>query len=389
MFILLLPGVGAQSDTPAPLELVVTSAHPVRYSTNAGPQVQHDVYANWTRSTADPGNWTYNVCSTIIPSCQVVTPDTIPNRATYRWVSFRLTGSFPLQDFGELWSFNVSANRTTFSGLATSNVSVNVVSVGEHNQTGNLSLTAPRVVSVQVAQIPTTTSEGRTMYTWQHSPDDFNNTTTGDFDYWVFKQFVQPNGAPPPCSRLDTFLHRCDPGSPSTTFGLWEKSPSGSGLNGYRFLNVTYAGTSPFYLALDVTAVDNATGLWGTQSCQTVVDAARLLDTQRCGIFIDTSTPDVPVQNAPVFPGLNVTQLSVVSGVSLTNAGYAMGAFLVLGLAIAGFLIAGKAGGGIAGALGAALGYSFNLLEAWAIVSIFTMAVVLVVLGVMGGGRKR
>lgn len=385
---------------PAPLELVVTNtvgSAPINYVTGAGPQVARFLYLNFTRSTADPGTWTYNYCRTPergvlfagVVCVNNTAPAAIPNRAAQRWVSIVETGSSSVNENGLVWQFNVSANVTTFNGLSTANVPINIGQPGEHNQSGNLTLAAPRVTSVQVAEVATTTSGGRTMFTWQHSVDDFNNTTTGDFNYWVFEQFIQPGGAPPPCTRINVFLGRCDPGSPSTTVGAYELSPSGSGSNGYRFLNVTYGGTSPFYLALDVTPVDNATGLWGTQSCQTIVDSQRLLDTQRCGIYLDTLTPDVPVQGAPVFPGLNVTGLSAVSGVSLTNAGYAMAAFLVLGLSIAGFLIAGKAGAGVAGALGAALAYTFNLLEAWAIVAVFTVAVVLVVLGAMQGkGRK-
>lgn len=384
------PAGGVAADIPAPDTFVVTSAHPLRHTVSGGPEVESDVYLNFTRSSADPGTWTYNFCQTY----EHVDPNTgldhlcinntavtdIPNRPG--WVSIRTSTAALESTFGLVWAFNVSANVTTENGLFTPKVYVNLLGEDEHNQTGNRTLAAPFIQSARVEAVSNATNEGRASFTWAHSLDDPNSTTTGDFRYYVVEQFVSP-GQPEPCNReVDWLLGRflpCRTGSPINVV-LTNVTPSGSGSDGFRTVNITWAGTAGFSLTFDVTAVDNATGLWGTQSCETTLDPNVLFQEVRCGVFLNAGiVPTLPTQNDPLFPGVNVTKFAERTGLTLTKASYALGGILTLGLMAVGFYFTGPVGGGIIGILGIAMAYQLNLLPAWVIIVLVALGTILVV----------
>lgn len=420
------------ANVPPPDELVVTSAHPVGYSTGAGPQVAYDVYLNFTRTAGDPGNWNYDLCRTFgngATNCaNNFTPTNIPNRLG--WASIHDTGSIDINTLGSMWQFNVSANLTISgvfaSGQATKNVPVGLQGVGEQNQTGNVTLLAPIIRSVSVTGNITSPTGATVALIWENSLSDPNATTTGDFNYIVLQQNLQPSQAIN-CNLKELALGTCTAGpdsfiacnpfqvfslDPSTTCQTCNpigvivllrncqiQSPggltyieipsmSGAGTGGLRYQNITAYGSAPFYMSLDVTPVDNATGLIGTTSCQTTVDPSQVNEFQRCGIFLSDNpniNPEVPVQGTPVFPGLDVSALATTTGMDLASAGYALAAFLVLGLVILGFRAGGPVAAGVVGTLGVGLGYAFNLLPAWLIIVLVVLSAAIVVFRFKGG----
>jgi len=426
--LLTVPPVVAQtpsSDVPAPQELVVTSAHPVRYQTAAGGQVQFDVYLNFTRSTADTGSGTYDLCWFYVVSnssgicLRNTTVADIPGRTS--WVTIHHTGSTQLSDqgqvprtWGNLFLYNVSLNKSTYGGLPTDGVMADVLGIGTSNQTGNITLAAPGIVNVQVVSQSNETQAGQTMLTFIQSASDPKANSTGDFTYDVLEQFsttaTQRNVLPEVasafgCSSLSFISGLCrlaltpfitavtgKPTSivvtPGTTSFILVPTAPGAGLNGYRFFNVTYGGNlslAPFLLTLDVTAVDNLTGLIGQTSCQTTLDPTLVGFSGTCGIFTRTQV-NVPAQGTPGLPGLDGVAFATAVGLPQENVGWIFAGILMLGLFILGWAVGRGVGAGALAIVGVAFSYSLNLVQAWVLVVVFALSMVVIVYFRRGAG---
>jgi hypothetical protein len=424
----LIPG-GAQAQTlnlPAPAEVVLTNAQPVTYTSNTGVQVSAVTFVNFTRISADPGNWNYDICHIyeLVPAVCLAnqTPTSIVNRPG--WVSFRndeaLQVSGPAAT-GVLVGYNISANTTKTtgapvagsSGIKSSAIYVNTLVPGAQNQTGNMTLAAPLIRSVTVQGNITSPGGATVSIIWQQSTSDPNASTTGDFNYVLLQQNVVPSSEIF-CNLKQIELATCIPGqgtsvscniflviiqlrtcqveSPGGLTYVAIPSLSGAGNAGLRYQNISAFGSAPFYMALDVTPVDNATGLVGTTSCQTVVDPSKPnQEAQACGIFLTTNlniNPAVGVQGPPVFPGLSVPAMAYATGLTSTNLGYALAGAMILGLGIVGYLIGRKPGAGFTGAFGAYLAFTFNLIPAYAIIVIVTVCAAVIVLSFAGGSKS-
>lgn len=444
--LLLPPLVDAAGSPPRAVENFVVDVDEQKagfgpYQTGYGvPAFNTKYWLNFTRSPDDPGTWNYDVCmeapgiNTAPNNPNVGPPGTIcefnsavaniPNRP--RWVTQDRAASFAdctlVADCGGgkvfgFWKWNISANDSV------GNISAATIQLGAslkepggyHNQTGtNISL-APGIVNVTVAEA-LTVSSGRTQVVWQHSANDSNASTTGDWRYHVVGQFIQPGEAPKPFPKtnpftrglyrlgtcgvgwaytagaVDTCMEAFTEGTPSTTVPVFFESPSSAGNAGKRYFNVTYAGTSPFYLTVTVIPQDNATAWIGTPSCGTTVDAGRVLSVNVCGLYVSSGATNVnaPVPITPSFPGLNVTLFATGTGMSTDNAGYLLAGLMLLGLFAVGWKIGSGTGAGILTVLGVALAYYLGLFQAWAIIVVFVLSLVVTVLSVgQGGGVKK
>lgn len=396
LLLILAAPLALAADVPPPDALAVTVGYPERTELDAGTQIAYDVYVNFTRSSADNGTNTYNVCREdtdgVFISCANNTlPTNISNRPG--WASFHDTGAYVqgTVPFSDYWRYNVSINKTTFNGVWTEQAAVHLNISKDHDQVGpNASLNASNIVDLTVYRVGTTSQSGLAAFNFTHSSNDPNESTTGDFSYWIFEQFSTQGTPPPACSRLDTFRGWCQPGVPSQLAGVWLRSPPNTGTNGTRSWDIEWGGTGPTYLAADATPVDDRTGLWGNTSCLTVIDMYRLDSSNTCGVYTDNPnlvpTDEVPQLNA-TFPGLDVPAFITATGLTMANTGYMLAAILIAFGVITGFAIGGGAGAGIAGALCLALTYPLGLLPPWLLILITAAAATVIVL--LNGSRQQ
>ncbi|MHB8585886.1 MAG: hypothetical protein ACYDDF_08655 [Thermoplasmatota archaeon] len=377
------------ADIPAPLEVIATNVDPVRYTNGFGnPQVQYDVWVNFTRVPQDPGMWNYSACLSseggTNPAnniCTIAGPYDIgsaPTRVSYRqsfpandpqrWASFRFSGSEDINYAGPTLTYNVTAVEQpgNLTGLHSCTVAVDLLTAGYHAQCGPLTLAAPQVVNVTVAQ-PLTASTGQTWIVFQHSSDDPNATTTGDFRYVVDEQFIQYNT------------------QPSHTTNVAGTSPAGSGHAGERWFNVTYSGTSPFWLSLDTVPVDDRRGLHGNGSCQTTVDTGKTSSESRCGIYLTyqpgaslTAPGGGGLSPTPLFPLLNVTAAAASLGAPPEAVSLGLGLGLPLCFAAGAWFFAGAGAAMVVGIIAASAALRLGLIPPWiAILGVFAGALAL------------
>lgn len=370
------------SDRPAPAVAVADNVKSVRYQTAGGNQVQYDVWFNFTRSSADPGTWNYSYEIDPELSAPVVigpsAPYTIANRP--RWVGFRASGSSSQSVDGSTYAFRARGFDGTDHTLWSCQVTVNLYTLGSHSQCGEPLWAAPNVTSVTVSEA-LSVSTGKTTIVFKHSTgaavgelsvSDPNATTTGDFRYQIVAQFI---------SQKD---------GQSTTVPVIYTSQANVGSGGSRSFDVTYAGSSAFYLALEARALDPRTGLIGTSSCQTVVDTGVTFSTNRCGLYVPNGVvPSAPAAGTPEFPFVNMTQAAGALGVTTSVLGLALGGFLIVMGALAGGLVVRNTVGGFVGAvLGLGFGTVLNLVPLWLVVLVFLGAVSVVVFMGRGGGGE-
>lgn len=385
------------AEYPAPDALAVTVGYPETTQLSTGPQISYDVYVNFTRSAADSGTGTYNICREDTDGVPITCANntavtTIPNRP--RWVSFHDTGAYntEVDPWTSYWAYNVSLNLTTFNGVPTEKARVHLNISRDHDQVGpNATFNTSNIIEVSTVVVATTTTQGLSYFNFTHSNVDPNASTTGDFEYWIFEQFATAGTPPPPCSRISVFLHWCQPGTPSQLAGFYVMSPPNTGTSGNRSWQIDFGGTSPTYLSVDVTPVDNRTGLWGNVSCTTVIDMYQRASANACGVYttIPGLNPLVPTPPNATFPGLNVAAFVNATGFTSEKAGFTLAAVFILLATLAGFAIAGGTGAGVAGALGTACTYTMGLMPAWFIIVLVSLSVAVVVFRfTTAGGRQ-
>ncbi|MHB8586445.1 MAG: hypothetical protein ACYDDF_11510 [Thermoplasmatota archaeon] len=367
------------TDIAPPAEVTAVNPHPVRYTNGFGnPQVQYDVWLNFTRSPSDPGTWNYtytlkpNLQPAIIIHNQAPTP--VPDRATQRWVSFRISGSSDINTDGPAYSFNVTAHDPAGDeGLYSCSVAITLTTIGAQSQCGNLTLAAPAIQNVSVSQA-LTVSTGNTWIVFRHSTDDPNASTTGDYRYIIDEQFIQYDS------------------TPSVTTYVPGQSPAGSGHNGERWFNITYAGTSPFALSLDTQPVDDRTGLHGTPTCLTTVDTGHTFSTSRCGLYFTYAPtlqgpPTTTVSTTPRFPLLNITDEANAFGTTPTVLALGLGAALILGTVLLLTLVAGAGAGAIGGVTSFSLALVLGLIPPWIAILAFFLISLLLAARITGGAN--
>lgn len=222
---------------------------------------------------------------------------------------------------------------------------------------------APRGVGLLATASPTAETFGLVDMRWYLSEDD-PNATNGTFQYW-------PSIGPKP-----SLMSNYTGATPTVRQNGMQNFTFDVGGNGGKF---------PFYGK--VMARDPATHRRSDYSCVVYIDAAQQYSSSGCGEF-STSLAEIAAGD-PEAPFINLTQTASDLGMTVETAAYIFGAAVILGIAVMCFVF----GGFIIGILGTILGIvliaAFGILPTWLLITLFLIAVSIVVIKLSPGGNPQ